>query len=51
MPIAQECAMYGMRDLQSPLEYSLGKGGVFPIKTENVIKKKPTTKDGRGRTE
>lgn len=39
MPIVQECTTYGMRDLQSPLEYSVGKGGIFLIKTENVIEK------------
>lgn len=35
----QESTADGTPDLQSPLEYSLGKGNIFLIKNENVIEK------------
>lgn len=34
---AQECTVYGTPDLQSSLEYSLGKGNIFLIKSKNMI--------------
>lgn len=38
--LMQERTTYGTLALQSPFEYSLGKGNLFLIKSENVIGKK-----------